>query len=111
MTMRYETKYKFGEPAVYEFDVKLRHLRGVNITDGQLEGEVESALDAFADYLRGRYKWIGNVYLTGRSGGWLAVEDDDGKARQSTLHTIDKLVSEAVRKFQKDLRESYGEQE
>jgi hypothetical protein len=110
MTMRYETKYEIGDVgAVYEFNVKMYHLRGVNITDDELEIDVNDALDSFADQLRKRYKWIGRVYLTGRSGGWLAIEDRTGKARKATLEKIDDTVNQAVRDFQSWLRKQYGE--
>lgn len=56
-----------------------------------------------------RYKWISNIYLTGRSSGHLVIEDPDGKARSSTLETIDRTVTQELRQFQDDLRDRYGE--
>ncbi len=107
--MRYSREYRLGEAgAVYEFNVKLNHLRGVNISDDDLQFHVMVAFDTFRDKLRQRYTWIGDVSLTGRSSGWLAIQDRSGKAKRSTLETINKLVTNACRKFQVDLRAKYG---
>jgi len=109
--VRWGNKYSIGDAgAVYEFNVKMHHLRGVNIDDDGLYLEVEEALERFAEKLRDRYSWIGDVSLTGRSGGWLAIEDAKGKARQSTLRTISELVRTELNAFQKYLRAKYGEQ-
>jgi hypothetical protein len=110
--MRFETKYKIGDVgAEYEFNVKMHHLRGVNISDDQLQYEVEEAVEAFAEQLRHQYKWIGNVYLTGRSAGWLLVKDVKGAAREEDLEDIARQVHVALRRFQDNLREEYGEQD
>ncbi len=80
------------------------------MTDEGFGVEAQIAVDAFADKLRKRYKWVGEVYLTGRSGGWLAVQDKDGKARGSTLETIDNLVKVAKMKFIKEMEKKFPRQ-
>lgn len=109
MTIRLDSRHKLGEAgAVYEFNVKMRHLRGVNISNEDLYIETEQAIDRFSEDLHNRYKWVGNVYQTGRSGGWLAIEDTKGGVRRSTLEAIEKRIQSALTRFQKDIREQYG---
>ncbi len=109
--MRYNRKAKIGtEGAVYEFQVKL-HRVNADLDDYGWQDEVERAVEDFAEFLRSKYKWIGNVYITGRSGGWLAIEDAKGKARAATLETIDKLVDEGKRHFKKYIEEEYPRSE
>ncbi len=111
MTMRYEKGHEIGEPGgVYEFNVKLRRLRGVKISDSKLYHETEDALHAFAGRLRKRFRWIDTIELRGRSNGWLAIEDPQGGATRSELRTINAMVEKAVVKFQDDLRSEYGEE-
>ena len=110
--MRFDNKYTIGEPgAVYEFNVKMRHLRGVNISNDQLMEETYDALRSFERDVLSKYGWVGDVSLTGRSGGWLAIEDISGKATKVKLDKIAQEVERDLRAFQKRLREQYGEQE
>lgn len=108
--MRLDQKYQIGDVgAVYEYNVKLyTEIRGMDISDDELEVEVEQVVEDFAKDLHRRYKWIGVVYLTGRSGGWLAIEDKSGKATRRSLKTIDGLVTKAKDQFVEDLWSSYG---
>jgi hypothetical protein len=109
--MRYEQKYEIGDVgAVYEFDVKLPVLYPdvPLLSDAQLEADTEVAVEEFAEVLRKRYKWVGEVYLTGRSNGWLAVVDAKGGATERALKTIHGLVDAAYERFVKDLRDTYG---
>jgi hypothetical protein len=112
MTMRYEKGREIGEPGgVYEFNVKLRRLRGVKISDSKLYHETEDALHAFAGRLRKRFRWIDTIELRGRSNGWLAIEDPQGRATKSELRTINTMVENALSKFQEGLRKEYGDEE
>ena len=109
--MRYEQKYEIGDVgAVYEFDVKLPVLypHVPLLSDARLEEETETAVEEFAAMLRARYKWVGEVYLTGRSNGWLAVVDAKGGASLRTLEMIHGLVDAAYDQFVKGLKVAYG---
>jgi hypothetical protein len=111
MTMRYDNNTPIGTSgATYEFNVKIYGMDTPGLTDEGLGIEAQIAADEFADKLRKRYKWVGEVYLTGRSGGWLAVQDKDGKARESTLKTIDNLVKVAKMKFIKEMEKRFPRQ-
>lgn len=108
--IRIETKYKSGEPgAVYEFNVKF-HKRdySADVDDDTMYIEVREAVDVFADLLRDQFPWVGEVYLTGRSGGWLAVEDKQGKATNKKIEQIADMVDDARVEFGKYLDEAYG---
>ncbi len=109
-TVRSEKKYKLGEPgSVYEFDVKFgAELRGVNISDEDLQLETHVAVQTFAGELRKSYPWIGRVFLTGRSGGWLAIEDRAGGATRADIEAINERVDEAHAAFAQAMREGFG---
>jgi hypothetical protein len=93
--------------AVYEFNVKLPKL-DVELSDDEFYVETDLAVRAFADTLRDKYDWVGEVYQTGRSGGWLAVQDRQGKARERSLRQISELVQTELKKFVDYLTEEYG---
>lgn len=98
---------------VYQFNVKLRKLAGCNIREDELEWETWNEFVSFREKLMKRFSWIGDVYLTGRSNGWLAVEDKRGgslKRREASLAKIEGMVSEAVKAFQARLWDEYGSQ-
>ena len=69
--------------------------------------EAELAVEKFARMLKRRYKWVGKVYLTGRSGGWLAIENVNGETRQSTLETISELVKVGKKRFIARIEKKY----
>lgn len=108
-TMR-STAYEadIGEPGVvYEFEIKLQKIYNVDMTDGELLMESEDSIEDFERMLKARYKWITEVYQTGRSGGWLAVKDGKGGATKGKLKTIAKLVDQAQKDFVRYLQEEY----
>lgn len=109
MTMRLEKRWQVGDPgAVYEFDIKLPRITGVrDITNEEFEIEAEDSIQFFVEDLRERYSWIGQVYQTGRSGGWLAIEDKKGLATTAKLENISKMIDEAMKDFIKQLRSQY----
>lgn len=110
-TMRLDRRHAIGDVgAVYEFDVKLPILRDKCplLSQGELENDTEIAVDEFKNILQNRYDWVGNVYLTGRSNGWLAVEDSRGEATREALVEINSLVDEAYDQFMDSLREAYS---
>jgi hypothetical protein len=106
--LRWETKYEIGDPgAVYEFNVKFG-APGAKFSDDDLQFERDHAVKVFEDILRGDYPWVGNVYLTGRSGGWLAVEDKKGGATEDAVLAILERVEDARDEFVKYMKEEYG---
>jgi hypothetical protein len=113
MTMRLEKKWSVGDRgAEYEFRVKLSmRVRGVKISDNELGMETEQAVELFADELRNDYPWVGRVGLTGRSGGWLLVEDARGQATEDELSDINARVDQARKDFETALIESFGYEE
>ena len=66
-----------------------------------------TALDQFKQELKRKYPWIGDIHTTGRSGGWLAVEDPKGKMTKATLSVIAKRVEAGKRQFKKDMEQAY----
>jgi hypothetical protein len=110
MVMRLESRFSVGDRgAVYEFKVKLStRLRGVNVSDYELEQDTEIAIEEFAAELRKDYPWVGAVSRAGRSGGWLAIEDKKGEATEDALSDIDERVTEARKDFEKAIIECYG---
>lgn len=93
----------------YEFKVKLSmRVRGVNISNDELQMETEYAVDSFARSLRKAYPWVGRVGLTGRSGGWLLIEDKKGEATEDELSDINDRVDEARKDFEQVLIDTFG---
>ena len=108
--MRIESQYKAGEPgAVYEFNVKFyRGDYSADVDDDSMYIETGHAVEVFADVLRERFPWVGKVHITGRSGGWLAVEDKQGKATSKKIEQIADMVDDARKEFGKYLDEQYS---
>lgn len=105
--VRLHDRWRLGDAgAEYEFNVKLRPLR-LEIPESEFEQETEMALDAFEQKLRKKYPWIGQMGRTGRSGGWLSIEDPKGKMTKAKLKEIAELVEAGKRQFIKDLRNAY----
>jgi hypothetical protein len=92
--------------AVYEFNIKLYRVES-NASELEWEEDSRMALEEFEYDLREKYPWIGRMYQTGRSGGWLAVEDPNGKMTKATLKSISKRVEAAKRQFVKDMEQAY----
>ncbi len=109
MTVRLKKGWEVGDAgAVYEFDIKLGRIEGVRgMTNEEFEMEASDSIEDFVARLRDRYTWIGNVYQTGRSGGWLAIEDKKGLATEAKLLKIDKLIDEAQKNFIRHLQANY----
>lgn len=111
--IRWETKWKVGDRgAVYEFNVKLFNVKLRNVvarfSDDDLYIETQHALKMFKLLLKQAYPWVGDVYFTGRSGGWLAVEDAKGKATERAILAIADRVDDARDEFVKYMKEEYG---
>jgi hypothetical protein len=105
--VRIDDQWRIGDiGAVYEFNVKLHRVES-DAPDAVWEQEVWTALDQFKQELRRKYPWIGDMDLTGRSDGWLAIEDPKGKMTKAKLETIAKLVEAGKRQFVKDMEQAY----
>ncbi len=108
MTMRLKKGWEVGDAgAVYEFDIKLPKIDGVDISNDDFEIEAMDSIQDFVRELKRRYSWIGNVYQTGRSGGWLAIEDKTGGATKAKTRKINDLVREAKDNFVRYIKDEY----
>ncbi len=108
MTMRLKKGWEVGDAgAVYEFDIKVPKITGVKMTNEEFEMEASDSLEDFVRDLKRRYPWIGDVYQTGRSGGWLAIEDPKGKATERSIKTINDRVKKEMGYFIDNLRHAY----
>jgi len=106
-SVRLEDRWRLGDAgAVYEFNVKLRHVRS-QAPQNVWDQDVEMAIDELKQELKKRYPWIGEMYMTGRSGGWFAVEDPQGKMTKAKLDTIAKHVERRKRGFVKYMEQEY----
>ncbi len=105
--VRLDNQWRLGDTnAVYEFNVKLGRVEATCSQD-QWDQDVATSLDEFVQLLKKKYPWVGDVYLTGRSGGWLAVQDPKGKMTKVTLASMAKLVEAARRQFIKDMEQCW----
>ena len=105
--VRLHDQWRIGDiGAVYEFNVKLGRVES-DAPQDVWDQDVWTALDQFKQELRRKYPWIGDMHLTGRSGGWLAIEDPKGKMTKAKLETIAKLVEAGKRQFVKDMEQAY----
>jgi hypothetical protein len=105
--VRFESRWSLGNPnAVYEFNIKLPLLHS-SINDEHLYFAASDAIHHFEHKLRARYPWIGLVDVCGRSGGWLTIEDPQGRMTRPVLLTISKLVKDGKRKFCRKIEEQY----
>ncbi len=108
MTMRLKKGWEVGDAgAVYEFEIKVPKITGVNMTNDEFEMEARDSLEDFVADLKRRYKWIGKVYQTGRSGGWLAIEDPNGKATVSSTRAINERIKKEMGYFVDNLKSAY----
>jgi len=105
--VRLENRWQLGDAgAIYEFNVKLYRVQS-SATEEEWEQDRVLAVEEFETELRNRYPWIGEMYMTGRSAGWFAIEDPKGKMTKKTLETISGLVEAAKRRFVKDMEQAY----
>ena len=96
-----------SESNTYEFYVKIyTPVDAPNLTQDGWDIEVDLAVQIFTDKLKKRYKWVSDVYLTGRSGGWLAIEATR-PIRESVLWTVMELVDKEKKKFIKYLEKEF----
>jgi len=107
VTVRLNNRWRLGdEGAVYEFNIKLRQVWSA-ASEYDWDDEVRAALEDLEDELRKKYPWIGSVYVTGRSGGWFAIEDPRGKMTKAKVDAIAAMVGTAKRHFVKHMEATY----
>ncbi len=105
--IRFDGKRKLGDAGVtYEFNVKIQRIES-SATQEQWDCEVESSREAFEEYLRRRWPWIGGIYFSGRSGGWLSIEDPSGRMTGRTLIAMQKQVGAALKAFKAHMVKEY----
>ena len=70
----------------YQFNIKVMKINIPNFVREKLSEEkinsmvedyTKDMLDSFMEALKGHYKWIDDIGLAGRSGGWLVMSDSD----------------------------------
>jgi hypothetical protein len=104
---RYDSNAVVGDRGVvYEFDIKMPPL-DCDITEGAFERESGQAFGELADLLGSKYKWIGSIRRSGRSGGWLAITDKKGGATVARLKKIIEDVELEKRAFARYLERKY----
>lgn len=106
-SVRLNSRWQVGDPgAVYEFGVKIYGVNAPGMSEEDWEQEVTIAREEFIEKLRKRYPWIGDSYFTGRTAGWLAIEDPRGKANMRNLKVIAEAVEKARKQFKHDVEAS-----
>lgn len=105
---RWDTRDAVGNVGVeYEFEIKIPTISGVDCTNAEFEDLASQFIADFKRTLKSRYTWVGDVYTSGRSGGWLTVVDKKGLATREKLKTIIGLVEKGKRAFVKELKYQY----
>lgn len=107
-TMRYEKGSEIGDLGVtYDFDIRLPVFRGIQISDANFGREAQESLQYVKRRIKRAFPWVGRIEQTGRSGGWLSVEDPKGKANKTKLQHIAKIVDEERDMFMRMLKKNY----
>ena len=91
---------------VYEFNVKIQKIE-CDCPQDEWDDEVRLRVEEFERMIRRTYKGIGAIYFTGRSAGWLAIEDVDGRMTEDRLNAIDGRVRAALKQFKRDMVATY----
>lgn len=105
--VRLENRWHLGDAgAVYEFNVKLYRVNS-DAPEEIWEQDMQAARSELERTLRKKYPWIGPTYFTGRSGGWFAIEDPQGKMTKRALAEIASLVESAKKQFVADMESTY----
>lgn len=105
--VRLESRWSLGDVgAVYEFNIKMPRMN-VDVSEEDYEDDARTSLREFKDKLRKKYPRVGEIYQTGRSGGWLAVQDPRGKMTKATLKSMVEFVKAAKRQFIRDMEQAW----
>jgi hypothetical protein len=90
---------------VYEFNVKIHRLPSA-ASEEDWYFEVEKARAEFETRLQVRHpSWL--VAFTGRSGGWLTIEDREGKMTEKRLEALADRVDRALDRFKARMVKKY----
>ncbi len=104
---RWDQGHEIGDKDVeYEFNIKLPPF-DADMTDDDFEAEAKAAIGYLKTKLRDRYSWIGAMGQTGRSGGWLFIQDRTGGATKAKLRKIIETVTAAKKSFIKQMERLY----
>ena len=104
---RFDGDKKIGDAGVtYEWNVKIYGLPSA-ADEYEWDHEVQEAFASFAEAAEKRWPWIGRIYQNGRSGGWLAVEDPDGRMTERSLKAMRVFVEAALARFKRHMVKVY----
>jgi hypothetical protein len=105
--VRFPGGSKLGDAGVpYEFNVKIMRLESDAPEDVYYQ-EVQDALADFEAAMHRKYPWLGSMYFSGRSGGWLTIEHPTGKMTKAKLEVIAKAVGAALARFKQHMVTEY----
>jgi hypothetical protein len=105
--VRFDSDAKLGDEGVtYEFNVKLPLFEcGGDFIDWDLERQAHYL--AFESVFKRKYPFFTLEGFTGRSGGWLALSDPQGRMTKARITSIQKMVKKALDEFKKDMAATY----
>lgn len=100
---RFDCDSRIGDEGVtYEFNVKILKIQSsADFVDWDIERQV--AYGDFELLLQKKFPFFTLQGFTGRSGGWLALEDPQGRMTEARLKKIQKLVAVALLSFKKHM--------
>jgi hypothetical protein len=104
---RFRADGKLGDAGLtYEFNVKIQKIDcEADFVDWDIDRQM--AYQDFEEVLRRKYPFFTLEGFTGRSGGWLAIQDPQGRMTEKRLETIQKMVGAALKQFKKDMIAAY----
>jgi hypothetical protein len=106
-SVRFPGDSKIGDARVpYEFNVKIYRIEA-NASVEDLVIERDDHLAVFREAMCKKYPWLGSMYFSGRSGGWLTIEDPQGKMTRPRLLAISDAVDVALARFRQHLIKEY----
>lgn len=106
-SVRFPGESKLGDAGVpYEFNVKIMRLES-DASEEDYYHEAQRALESFQSAMHAKYPWLGDMHFSGRSGGWLTIEDPQGKMTKPKLAAIRKAVGAALAKFKAHMMKEY----
>jgi hypothetical protein len=104
--VRFAGEAKLGDPGVaYEFNVRVRC--DSDAREADWAHEVAHARDLFAYRIELAYPYLRVGGFRGRSGGWLAIDDPEGRMTLATLRTLVDHVSAALGAFVERMERVY----
>jgi hypothetical protein len=108
---RFDGDSNLGDAGVvYEFNVKIYRLAS-NASEGAWYREVESARERFHEEVANRWPGLDVTGFTGRSAGWLCVEDTTGQMTEKRLAALERMVTKALERFKRHMVAKYPRHE